>query len=225
VQYIATFGDDKTVKVWIVDKEYKFARVFALITEPYTQLQHRGPTAHMDWSPDGRFLSTTNGFLPPRMTAPVLARKDWSVAASFVGHSLVVGAARFNPTLFRSSNAVASSSAYVLLCYPCFTLHGEWFPPCATHRVDAVCAIGSTDQSISVWVTTSPKPVVVLSESFGLAVSDLAWHPNGCLLLACSLDGSITAVEVHVANLADLPTALPHFVCAALWVHSLLATS
>lgn len=65
--------------------------------------------------------------------------------------------------------------------------------PCS---VDAVCAIGSTDQSLSVWITTSPKPVVVLSESFGLAVSDLSWHPNGRVLVACSLDGSITVVEV-----------------------------
>jgi WD40 repeat protein len=111
VQYIATYGEDKAVKVWIVDKEYKYAKAFALVVEPYGQLQHRGPTAHMDWSPDGRFLSTTNGFMPPRMTAPVLARKDWSVAASFVGHSLVVGAARFNPSLFRPTNTTAGSNA------------------------------------------------------------------------------------------------------------------
>lgn len=56
------------------------------------------------------------------------------------------------------------------------------------------CAIGSRDRSVSVWLTSLKRPLVVIKELFDDSVLDLSWHSDGLYLLACSWDGTIACI-------------------------------
>lgn len=59
-----------------------------------------------------------------------------------------------------------------------------------------LCALGSRDRSISVWMTKISRPLVVLHDVFDNSVVDLSWsrRPKPALM-ACSEDGTIVYVE------------------------------
>lgn len=57
------------------------------------------------------------------------------------------------------------------------------------------CAIGSRDRSISVWLTSLKRPLVVIKDLFDDSVLDISWSSNGLHLLACSWDGSVACVN------------------------------
>lgn len=54
-------------------------------------------------------------------------------------------------------------------------------------------AVGSYDCAISVWRLGDETPLVV-RDVFEAAVADIAWSPDGKLLVACSSDGSIATL-------------------------------
>lgn len=56
------------------------------------------------------------------------------------------------------------------------------------------CAIGSRDRSISVWLTSLKRPLVVIKDLFDDSVLDITWSSNGLYLLACSWDGSVACI-------------------------------
>lgn len=56
-------------------------------------------------------------------------------------------------------------------------------------------AIGSRDRSLSVWLTSLKRPLVVIHELFTHSVLDASWSPCGLRLAACSWDGSVVFVE------------------------------
>ncbi|KAJ8958968.1 hypothetical protein NQ314_006332 [Rhamnusium bicolor] len=56
------------------------------------------------------------------------------------------------------------------------------------------CAIGSRDRSISVWLTSLKRPLVVIKDLFDDSVLDISWSSNGLYLLACSWDGTVACV-------------------------------
>lgn len=57
------------------------------------------------------------------------------------------------------------------------------------------CAIGSRDRSLSVWLTSLKRPLVVIHDLFTSSVLDLSWSSSGLHLLACSWDGTVTCIE------------------------------
>lgn len=61
-------------------------------------------------------------------------------------------------------------------------------------KVYCCCAIGSRDRSISVWLTSLKRPLVVIKELFDDSVLDISWSSNGLYLLACSWDGTVACV-------------------------------
>lgn len=56
-------------------------------------------------------------------------------------------------------------------------------------------AIGSRDRSLSVWLTSLKRPLVVIRELFTHSVLDASWSPCGLRLAACSWDGSVVFIE------------------------------
>lgn len=56
-------------------------------------------------------------------------------------------------------------------------------------------AIGSRDRSLSVWLTSLKRPLVVIHELFTHSVLDASWSPCGLRLAACSWDGSVVLIE------------------------------
>lgn len=58
-----------------------------------------------------------------------------------------------------------------------------------------VCALGSRDNSVSVWLTGFLRPVVVMENLFNGPVLDLSWSSVGHNLLACSFDGTVAVLK------------------------------
>lgn len=58
-----------------------------------------------------------------------------------------------------------------------------------------VCALGSRDNSVSVWLTGFLRPVVVVEDLFSGPVLDLSWSTIGHNLLACSFDGTVALLK------------------------------
>lgn len=64
-----------------------------------------------------------------------------------------------------------------------------------------VCAVGSRDRGISVWMCSMSRPLVVLEELFTSPVLDLTWGPAGTTLMACSGDGTTVFIEFTQAEI------------------------
>jgi WD40 repeat protein len=65
-----------------------------------------------------------------------------------------------------------------------------------------VCALGSRDRTLSVWLTKTSRPLCVVHDLFDNPVVDLAWskRPKPALL-ACSMDGTIVCIEFEHAEI------------------------
>ncbi|KAE8210556.1 hypothetical protein CF327_g5579 [Tilletia walkeri] len=163
--YLATASDDKTVKVWRVSDWGLEAEVKAPFMTSSNLPFFRRPS----WSPDGAHLLTANAMNGPVYTASVIMRGPWSSDVSLVGHENAVSVTAFNPRLFRGTDSPTS--------------------------VATVLALGSMDQSISVWVTGHPRPVLVFNEVFERQVTDLSWSADGLVLYASSADGSLAVFQ------------------------------
>ena len=67
-------------------------------------------------------------------------------------------------------------------------------------------ALGSQDSKVTVWLSTSQRPLVIASKVFAQSVVDLAWTPDGCTLLACSTDGTIGVLQFEPGELGTALT-------------------
>lgn len=70
-----------------------------------------------------------------------------------------------------------------------------------TTKTNKYCcvAVGSRDRSISVWLTSQPRPLIVAHDLFESSVLDISWSKDGLRLMACSQDGTV-AVMIFSAN-------------------------
>jgi len=163
--FLATASDDKTVKIWRVDNWALEAEVRAPFANSPNSPFFRRPS----WSPDGAHLLTANAMNGPVFVASVIMRGPWSSDVSLVGHENAVSVTAFNPRLFRGTDSPKS--------------------------VATVLALGGIDQSVSVWVTGHPRPVLVFKDVFERQVTDLSWSADGLVLYASSADGSLAVFQ------------------------------
>jgi len=110
--------------------------------------------------------------------ASVVSRKDWTCDIHLVGHENTVAVAAFSPRLFRNRDDPTSSCT--------------------------VIALGSVDQSVSVWITGQSRPILVARDVFQRQVMDLSWSSDGLTLYACSADGHIAAFVFTTEDLMEL---------------------
>lgn len=54
-----------------------------------------------------------------------------------------------------------------------------------------VLAVGSRDRSLSIWMTSLQRPLVVIHDLFKDSILDLSWSRDKNILLACSTDGTV----------------------------------
>jgi protein HIRA/HIR1 len=145
--YLATQSDDKTLKIWRTS-DWSCAKV---VTEPFQHSPSSNFFGRPSWSPDGGYIIAANAMSGPVFVASVIERKTWATDLKLVGHEDSVVVCAFSPRLFK--------------------LHGS--------RPDSapatIVAIGSRDQSISIWITGIDKPLLVLKDVFDRQVTDLAW--------------------------------------------------
>ncbi|KAG1672669.1 Protein HIRA [Nymphon striatum] len=65
---------------------------------------------------------------------------------------------------------------------------------CVSHYF-CCCAVGSRDRSLSVWLTSLTRPLVVIHDLFSNSVLDISWSKTGEMLMACSWDGTIAYID------------------------------
>lgn len=118
----------------------------------------------------------------PVFVASVVSRKDWTCDIHLVGHENTVVVAAFSPRLFRDRHDTTNNAT--------------------------VIALGSVDQSVSVWITGQSRPVLVARDVFQRQVMDLSWSSDGLTLYACSADGHIAAFAFTTDDLRELHSDL-----------------
>lgn len=140
------------------------------------------PLFTSSWSPDGAHILCANAMSGPVFVASVVSRKDWSCDIHLVGHENTVVVAAFSPRLFQDRSDPTSFATII--------------------------ALGSVDQSVSVWITGQSRPVLVARDVFQRQVMDLSWSNDGLTLYACSADGHIAAFAFTTDDLMDLHSDL-----------------
>ncbi|CAG2107706.1 unnamed protein product [Medioppia subpectinata] len=78
--------------------------------------------------------------------------------------------------------------------------------PKKSHKLCCI-AIGSRDRSLSVWMTSRKRPILVLHDLFDNSVLDLSWSQNGYQLMACSWDGSVAFIEFTDKEIGNTMTS------------------
>ena len=184
-RYVVSQGFDGAVIVWStvdwtvvkritdaftpIDKE--------IIKQSAMRLHRQIVFTRISWSPEGSVFGACRGYSSAHIpVTPIYARNNWKRKLIYVGHKLPTTAAAFNPQLFttdrdehspRPSNGVRAPSYY------------------------SICAVGSMDNTVTVWSTVSPTPLCHLKGFFGESVTDLSWSADGYSLAISSHDGTI----------------------------------
>jgi protein HIRA/HIR1 len=161
-KYLASQSDDRSVRIWRTS-DWTEEKV---ITKPF---RNCGGTTHilrLSWSPDGRYLVSAHALNNDGPTAQIIERSDWKLGVDLVGHRKAIEVVSFNPHLFSDGKDSRDTN------------HG-------------CIAVGSRDRSLSIWLTSLKRPLVVTHDLFVDSILDLAWSHDGYELMVCSTDGSL----------------------------------
>ncbi|XP_017307566.2 protein HIRA [Ictalurus punctatus] len=178
-KYVASQADDRSLKVWrTIDWQLE-----ANITKPFTECGGTTHVLRLSWSPDGQYLVSAHAMNNSGPTAQIIERDGWKTNMDFVGHRKAVTVVKFNPKIFKKKPRNGSSSK-------------PTNPYCC-------CAVGSKDRSLSVWLTSLKRPLVVIHDLFDKSIMDITWTLNGLGLLVCSMDGTVAFLDFSQDELGD----------------------
>ena len=187
-KYFATASDDRSIKIFRFTPPgpnataHDQASNFTLertITAPFQGSPLTTYFRRCSWSPDGAHLAGANAVNGPVSTVAIIDRGTWDGDIHLVGHEGPVEVTAFCPRLWSSSPNTSTSNS-----------NSAQNPHLMT-----VIACASQDKSISVWLTSSSRPIIITQGLANKSISDLAWSPDGLRLFATSLDGSIQCLE------------------------------
>lgn len=182
--FLATQSDDKTLKLWKTS-DWSCAKV---ITEPFQNSPSSNFFGRPSWSPDGGHVVAANSMNGPVFTANIIARGSWNTDLKLVGHEDSVVVTAFSPRLFTSSDSEPDAAPATML------------------------ALGSRDQSISIWITGRARPLLVLKDVFERQVTDLSWSQDGLTLYASSTAGAVAVISLSRRDVGEpLPLSAGQF--------------
>ncbi|CBQ69311.1 related to histone transcription regulator HIP1 [Sporisorium reilianum SRZ2] len=150
------------------------------VTEPFLSSPSTAFFRRPSWSPDGSLLLCANAMSGPVFVASVVKRSNWDSDIYFVGHENAVVVTACSPKIFVGFDG-------------------------GTHS--CVVAMGSLDQSVSIWVTGLEQPVLVARDVFERQVMDLSWSADGYTLYACSSDGTVAVFRLSPELISDALSA------------------
>ncbi|KAL4646545.1 protein HIRA isoform X2 [Arapaima gigas] len=178
-KYIASQADDRSLKVWrTMDWQME-----TNITKPFNECGGTTHVLRLSWSPDGQYLVSAHAMNNSGPTAQIIERDGWRTNMDFVGHRKAVTVVKFNPKIFKKKQKNGSSPK----------------PSCPY----CCCAVGSKDRSVSVWLTSLKRPLVVIHDLFDKSIMDIAWTLNGLGILVCSMDGTVAFLDFSQDELGD----------------------
>ncbi|KAL4989754.1 TUP1-like enhancer of split-domain-containing protein [Aspergillus falconensis] len=194
-KYFATASDDRTVRIFRFtspapnstahDQMNNFV-LEQTITAPFQNSPLTAYFRRCSWSPDGMHIAAANAVNGPVSSVAIINRGGWDGDINLIGHEAPVEVCAFSPRLYSpqpikknqqdSNDHVAQPPVTVIAC-------------------------AGGDKSLSVWITSNPRPIVVAQELAAKSISDLAWSPDGSCLYATALDGTILAVRFEDGDL------------------------
>lgn len=193
-KYFATASDDRSVRVFRFtsptpnstahDQTHNFVLEHTIkapfINSPLTTYFRR-----CSWSPDGNHIAAANAVNGPVSAVAIINRGSWESDINLIGHEAPVEVCTFSPRLYSTQplNKSAGDGAH------------------AAHTLVTVIACAGGDKSLSIWITSNPRPIVITQDIAVKAISDLAWSPDGRCLFATALDGTILAVRFEESEL------------------------
>ncbi|KAJ5893900.1 hypothetical protein N7495_005591 [Penicillium taxi] len=191
-KYFATASDDRSVRVFRFTSpapnstSHDQMNNFVLehtITAPFTNSPLTAYFRRCSWSPDGMHIAAANATNGPVSSVAIINRGSWDGDINLIGHEAPVEVCSFSPRLYARE--------------PVNKQQAEGPPQ---HHITVIAAAGA-DKSLSVWITSNARPVMVVSEVAGKSISDLAWTPDGTCVFATSLDGTIFAAKFKEGEL------------------------
>ncbi|BDD54843.1 HIR complex subunit [Monascus purpureus] len=192
-KYFATASDDRTVRIFRFtppspnSTAHDQINNFVLertISAPFNNSPLTAYFRRCSWSPDGNHIAAANAVNGPVSSVAIINRGSWDADINLIGHEAPVEVCAFSPRLY-SRQPVGNQ-----------TIDNQ--TPAASVTVIA-CAGG--DKSLSIWITSNPRPIVVAQDLAVKSISDLAWNPEGTCLFATALDGTILAVKFEEGEL------------------------
>ncbi|KAL4913581.1 TUP1-like enhancer of split-domain-containing protein [Aspergillus aurantiobrunneus] len=194
-KYFATASDDRTVRIFRFtspapnstahDQMNNFV-LEQTITAPFQNSPLTAYFRRCSWSPDGMHIAAANAVNGPVSSVAIINRGAWDGDINLIGHEAPVEVCAFSPRLY-SPKPVNKQSA-------------DDQEHAAQTAVTVIACAGG-DKSLSVWITSNPRPIVVAQELAAKSISDLTWSPDGSCLYATALDGTILAVRFEDGDL------------------------
>ena len=193
-KYFATASDDRTVRIFRFtspapnSSAHDQMNNFVLeqtITAPFANSPLTAYFRRCSWSPDGMHIAAANAVNGPVSSVAIINRGSWDGDINLIGHEAPVEVCSFSPRLYSTE--------------PPNKKQPDGQPVPQSHITVIACAGG--DKSLSIWITSNARPIVVAQEMAAKAISDLAWTPDGKCLFATALDGTILAVKFEDGEL------------------------
>jgi protein HIRA/HIR1 len=194
-KYFATASDDRTIKLFRFTSpspsatSYDSINNFTLehtIVAPFSSSPLTTYFRRCSWSPDGNHIAAANAVNGRVSSVAIITRGLWDSDINLIGHEGPTEVCTFCPRLFSKheiSPETTDNSGY------------------STQALVTVIACAGQDKTLSIWNTSSSRPLVVCQDLAGKSISDLAWTPDGLTLFASSLDGSIVALNFERGEL------------------------
>lgn len=193
-KFFATASDDRTVRIFQFtspapnstahDQMNNFV-LEQTITTPFANSPLTAYFRRCSWSPDGMHIAAANAVNGPVSSVAIINRGSWDGDINLIGHEAPVEVCSFSPRLYSTEPPNKKQP------------DGQPVPP--NHITVIACAGG--DKSLSIWITSNARPILVAQEMAAKAISDLAWTPDGKCLFATALDGTIVAVRFEDGEL------------------------
>ncbi|GBF67207.1 hypothetical protein TMEN_9930 [Trichophyton mentagrophytes] len=194
-KYFATASDDRTVRIFRFnsplpnstahDQTHNFVHE-KTVKSPFVNSPLTTYFRRCSWSPDGNHIAAANAVNGPVNAVAIINRGSWESDINLIGHEAPVEVCAFAPRLYSTQP----------IQKPMVDSHGN-----SVHNPVTVIACAGGDKSLSIWITSNPRPIVIAQDISVKAISDLAWSPDGNNLFATALDGAIIAVRFETAEL------------------------
>ncbi|KAJ5098991.1 hypothetical protein N7532_005992 [Penicillium argentinense] len=192
-KYFATASDDRTVRVFRFtspapnSSSHDQMNNFVLehtISAPFANSPLTAYFRRCSWSPDGMHIAAANAVNGPVSSVAIINRGSWDGDINLIGHEAPVEVCSFSPRLYSRDPPKKQQSD---------NHSGQ-------HHITVIACAGA-DKSLSVWITSNARPIIVAQEIAAKTISDLSWSPDGRCLFATALDGTIVAARFEEGEL------------------------
>jgi protein HIRA/HIR1 len=195
-KFFATASDDRTIKIFRFTPpppnatQHDVVNNFQLettISAPFKSSPLTTYFRRCSWSPDGNHIAAANAVNGPVSSVAIIERTRWDSEINLIGHEGPTEVCMFSPRLFYTKKPEENGVGLT---------NGHSAPSLVT-----VIASAGQDKTLSIWNTSTSRPLLILQDLAAKSISDLSWSPDGQTLFASSLDGAIIALRFETGEL------------------------